>query len=439
MSNHDAEIEIDCETETEDRPLRKSARDYLEVLRHQKLADTTERREEHLVDINGQSVRGRSLKEIKRLVDDGGSAKGRLTIEYGFVSQPTSPSTRRANSSGGEGSPCGEAFRRRRPQTMPVKKFSKGLNPVSALGRARSVRLSVSGQRTFQAEDLEFGDVLGKGFFGQVVKVKHKATGDVMVVKELMNMDEDAQQGFKYEIHLLQRLEHENILRFMGLLFIKNEIHLVTEFISGGTLNEKIEKEGAGLSLTTKVSFTKDIAAGMAYLHENSVIHRDLTSHNCLIKENDSIVVSDFGLARVLTDDKQNAPRRMTIVGSPYWMAPEMMTGKNYDERVDIFSYGIIICEIIGGVSADPDFLPRGQDFGLDEVGFREQLLGSCPEPFFRVALQCTSVNPDERSPFEICNHWMSCYLTMLLTGSNGIKSPPLESFRRRRSRIYNV
>eukprot|EP00118_Oscarella_pearsei_P001765 m.8400 g.8400 ORF g.8400 m.8400 type:complete len:443 (+) comp20576_c0_seq1:92-1420(+) len=442
MSEHSVQDAV----QTQERGLRESVRDYLEVLHHQKLVNGTETREERLVDINGLSIRGRSLKEIKRLVDDSGSGKGRLTIEYGFAAC-SSPGRRVSNDEVTEtpGSPGnGDAFKRKRPQTMPTKKFSKGtLGQVSALGRARSVRLSVSGQRTFQGEDLEFGEVLGRGFFGQVVKVKEKTTGYVMVVKELVNMDQEAQQGFKYEIHLLQRLEHENILKFTGLLFVKNEIHLVTEFIPGGTLHERVLKMDSTFPFRTKVSFAKDISAGMDYLHSNSVIHRDLTSHNCLIKEDDSLVVSDFGLARVFSEEKLGKnKRRMTVVGSPFYMAPEMMTGKSYDERVDIFSYGIILCEIIGGVSADPDFLPRRNcDFGLDEEEFRKRLLGSCPEPFFKVAVQCTSVDPDERSPFELCNHWMGCYLTMVLTGNSGMKSPSLESFRRHRNPnlVYNV
>ena len=108
-----------------------------------------------------------------------------------------------------------------------------------------------------------------------------------------------------------------------------------------------------------------------AYLHDNSVIHRDLTSHNCLIREvckwfdwmygvsltfsineqDTSVVVADFGLARVFPYESTHGPsfnrRRMTVVGSPYWMAPEMMKGEMYDERVDIFSFGIVLCEVL--------------------------------------------------------------------------------------------
>jgi LIM domain kinase 1 len=87
----------------------------------------------------------------------------------------------------------------------------------------------------------------------------------------------------------------------------------------------------------------------------------------------------------------------MTIVGSPYWMAPEMMKGELYDERVDVFSFGIVVCEMIGRVSADPDILPRTQKFGVNEDAFRATLLRDCPELFFQFALRCAHINPNER------------------------------------------
>ena len=117
-----------------------------------------------------------------------------------------------------------------------------------------------------------------------------------------------------------------------------------------------------------KVSFAKDLAAGMAYLHSMSIIHTDLNSHNCLVREDKTVVVADFGLARTMQNGNNQSDRRKytrhsdgevrtlrkerkkryTVVGNPYWMAPEMMKGNKYDEKVDIFSFGIVACEIIG-------------------------------------------------------------------------------------------
>lgn len=78
-------------------------------------------------------------------------------------------------------------------------------------------------------------------------------------------------------------------------------------------------------------------------------------------------------------------------------MAPEMMKGNKYDEKVDVFSFGIVLCELIGRVQADPDFLPRTHNFGLDELLFKKKFCKNCPELFYLVAFNCCDLNSDNR------------------------------------------
>lgn len=79
------------------------------------------------------------------------------------------------------------------------------------------------------------------------------------------------------------------------------------------------------------------------------------------------------------------------------WMAPEMMKSMKYDEKVDIFSFGIVLCEIIGRVQADPDFLPRTSDFGLNKTVFKEKFCAECPDLFYEITFLCCDLNPDAR------------------------------------------
>uniref|UniRef100_A0A671XA99 non-specific serine/threonine protein kinase n=1 Tax=Sparus aurata TaxID=8175 RepID=A0A671XA99_SPAAU len=263
--------------------------------------------------------------------------------------------------------------------------------------RSESLRVD-SGDRThriFRPSDLIQGEVLGKGFFGQAVKVTHQETGEVMVMKELIRFDEETQKTFLKEVKVMRCLDHPNVLKFIGLFYKDKRINF-------GTLG-----------------YAKDIAAGMAYLHSMNVIHRDLNSHNCLVRENQSVVVADFGLARLVREERNQARtaslerpakgtlselrrpdrrKRYTVVGNPYWMAPEMIHGKSYDERVDVFSFGIMICEIIGRVSADPDYLPRANDFGLNVAGFLQQHHHpQCPSAFLPLAVLCCDMDADKR------------------------------------------
>ncbi|XP_033210664.1 LIM domain kinase 1 isoform X2 [Belonocnema kinseyi] len=310
-------------------------------------------------------------------------------------------------------------------------------NNTCDLSRTRSFRVEPKNQRIFRASDLVKGELLGKGFFGQVYKVTHRDTNEVMVLKELYRVDEEAQKNFLKEVAVLRSLHHNNVLRFIGVLYKDKKLHLVTEFIAGGTLRELLHDSNEPLPWEQRTSFAKDIAAGMAYLHSMNIIHRDLNSHNCLVREDKTVVVADFGLARIMQNgsaldkrkysrhsdgevraSKKERKKRYTVVGNPYWMAPEMMKGNKYDEKVDIFSFGIVVCEIIGRVQADPDYLPRSSDFGLNKHVFKEKFCSNCPETFYTIAFLCCDLNPDKRPPFEIMEVWLEGLAMHLSVGA---------------------
>uniref|UniRef100_A0A8C6L1U0 non-specific serine/threonine protein kinase n=1 Tax=Nothobranchius furzeri TaxID=105023 RepID=A0A8C6L1U0_NOTFU len=314
-------------------------------------------------------------------------------------------------------------FFSRRSCSIDKCRLSPGtLNLISQkrdMVRSESLRVD-PGERThriFRPSDLIHGEVLGKGCFGQAVKVTHQETGEVMVMKELIRFDEETQSTFLKEVKVMRCLDHPNVLKFIGLFYKDKRIHFVSEYIQGGTLRETIIK--MDFPWRVRVGYAKDIAAGMAYLHSMNVIHRDLNSYNCLVRENQSVVVADFGLARLVMEERNQSKtsslersargslselrrpdrrKRYTVVGNPYWMAPEMIHGKSYDERVDIFSFGIMTCEIIGRVSADPDYLPRTNDFGLNVESFLQQYLSAeCPSAFLPMASACCNMDADKR------------------------------------------
>ncbi|XP_017754296.1 PREDICTED: LIM domain kinase 1 isoform X2 [Eufriesea mexicana] len=423
---------------------------------------------DRILEVNGTPVKDQPIDSIENLIQYSDTVL-QLTIEHdpdtvsrrptysspsaAMLTSITSPRTSPENKERlfkrrDEGYISGTRSRQLRRTRDPMHKErsssmsrlldgSSSTNPTCDLSRTRSFRVEPKNQRIFRASDLVKGELLGTGFFGQVFKVTHRDTNEVMVLKELYRVDEEAQKNFLKEVAVLRSLHHNNVLRFIGVLYKDKKLHLVTEYIAGGTLRALLHDTNEVLPWEQRTSFAKDIAAGMAYLHSMNIIHRDLNSHNCLVREDKTVVVADFGLARIIQNgnspdnrkysrhsdgevktSKKERKKRYTVVGNPYWMAPEMMKGNKYDEKVDIFSFGIVVCEIIGRVQADPDYLPRSSDFGLNQNVFKEKFCSNCPEMFYVIAFLCCDLNPDKRPPFEVMHLWLEGLAMHLSVGA---------------------
>ncbi|XP_059721951.1 LIM domain kinase 1 isoform X4 [Haemorhous mexicanus] len=171
--------------------------------------------------------------------------------------------------------PCGDpaAMRQRTVTRSCSTDKSPGSSSVGSpasqrkdIGRSESLRVVSRAHRIFRPSDLIHGEVLGKGCFGQAIKVTHRETGEVMVMKELIRFDEETQRTFLKEVKVMRCLEHPNVLKFIGVLYKEKRLNFITEYIKGGTLRSLIKSMDSHYPWSQRVSFAKDIAAGMPTL-----------------------------------------------------------------------------------------------------------------------------------------------------------------------------
>ncbi|CAF1099249.1 unnamed protein product [Rotaria magnacalcarata] len=387
-------------------------------------------------------------------------------IKCDTVYEESSTNTKRRNSNCDQNQ--SSVYTRMRSQSVPNNSVCSKNHQLLSLQRQSDTMTRSSSvhdlrrHEVYRANELDFGPIIGQGFYGIARTVTFRKTGQIMVMKETKTFDKEAQKIFVKEVQVLKRLKHPNVLNFMGLLLDKdNQMCFLVDYIAGGTLKNIIHDLSIPLTWLQRLRYAKDIAAGMEYLHSCNIIHRDLNSSNCLVKSDGQVVVADFGLSRINLedDDYVSAPmndgssgsfrreqrststtitsngnivvvrpktrrqilrdrQRYTVVGSPYWMAPEMLKGQCYDERVDIFSFGIMLCEIIGRVQADPDYLPRTQDFGLNVHLFNQKYCSKdCPKQFIAIAIACCDINPDSRPAFCVSHPWLEALALSVETG----------------------
>lgn len=172
------------------------------------------------------------------------------------------------------------------------------------------------------------------------------------------NMGEKEQRAFDREVGIMPRLRHENLVLFLGVSSLERPFRIITEFCSGGCLFELLHNcDHIEIQWSQQLKMSIDVAAAMVYLHDFNpqIIHRDLKSLNLLLHfpitgrdEVPLVKVSDFGLSRMKDAGAEEDWGKMTIAaGTCHWMAPEVFASGKYDEKVDVYSFAMILFEII--------------------------------------------------------------------------------------------
>ncbi|KAJ7070151.1 hypothetical protein C8F01DRAFT_1115466 [Mycena amicta] len=193
--------------------------------------------------------------------------------------------------------------------------------------------------------DYQLGDSLGKGAFGQVYRALNWATGETVAVKEiqLSNIPKGELGEIMSEIDLLKNLNHANIVKYKGFVKTREYLYIILEFCENGSLHN-ISKRFGKFPENLVAVYISQVLEGLMYLHDQGVIHRDIKGANLLTNKDGTVKLADFGVASNTTSVNDGA-----VVGSPYWMAPEVIEQSGATTASDIWSVGCVVIELLEG------------------------------------------------------------------------------------------
>ncbi|KAF8890614.1 kinase-like domain-containing protein [Infundibulicybe gibba] len=240
---------------------------------------------------------------------------------------------------------------------------------------------------------------LGSGSFGNVYKGNYLGI-DVAIKEVLPSTEYDVGKYFEREWRLMKECRHPNICLFIGLSRAPdpdNRIFIVSEFIENGNVRMYIYDKSKPFPWRLRMSFATDVARALAYLHARKCIHRDLKGENLLVTSNGRLRITDFGFARIAARNEEES-KRLTFCGTDSYMSPEILLGDEFDLPTDIFSLGIIFCEIAARKLADDTHFKRHPpSFGIDEAEVHKLASPGCPPDFLALCIDCLATDPSAR------------------------------------------
>ncbi|XP_010680490.1 serine/threonine-protein kinase STY46 isoform X2 [Beta vulgaris subsp. vulgaris] len=244
---------------------------------------------------------------------------------------------------------------------------------------------------------LKIGEKVASGSCGDLYQGVYLSQDVAVKILRSEHLTEASEDEFAQEVAILREVQHENVVRFIGACTKSPDLCIVTEYMPGGSLYNYLHKNKRALKVSELLKFAIDVSKGMEYLHLNDIIHRDLKSANLLMDNLQVVKVADFGVARFLHQEGV-----MTAETGTYrWMAPEVINHQPYDQKADVFSFAIVLWELVTAKIPYENMTPLQAALGVRQ-GLRPDIPRGIHPRLSDLMLRCWDVAPIKRPPFSI-------------------------------------
>ena len=281
--------------------------------------------------------------------------------------------------------------------------------PKSEAPRTRDLAYTMKDELEIDGLSIKLQRRLGAGQFGEVWQGLWNGTTNVAV--KTLKPGTMSPSDFLAEATIMKKLQHEKLVQLYAVCTAAEPIYIVTELMKHGSLLDHLQKgEGRNLKLPELVDIGAQIASGMAYLEAQHFIHRDLAARNVLVGNGNIAKIADFGLAQLIEDDKYRAGMEAKFK----WTAPEAALYNRFTIKSDVWSFGILLTELITHGCIPYPGMTNGEVLAKVEQGYRMPPPPGCPDPLYQIMLSCWKSEPDERPTFEYLKYLLEDYFVSI-------------------------